>query len=172
MIEIRDLTAALVNRAGITQEAAYQAASVSEGNYREANLLLQHAGEDWQEMVRAWLNAAIKTGPAAQVKWVAEAATLGREKQKQLLRYFNHLLELSVRLRVMGESSLQAPGPEADFAARINKIATLGQQQAMIAELDKAVYHIERNANAKILFQALTIRIYHILKDNALTVVH
>lgn len=171
MIEIKDLAAALIQRANVTQEAAYQAASVSEGDYREANLLLQHAGEDWQEMIRAWLNAAIKTGPAAQVKWVTEAAALGREKQKQLLRYFNHLLELSVRLRVIGEASMHVPGPEADFAARINKIATLGQQQALIAELDNAVYHIERNANAKILFQALTIRIYHILKDNAITVV-
>lgn len=171
MIEIKDLAAALIQRAKVTHEAAYQAASVSEGDYREANLLLQHAGEDWQETIRAWLNAAIKTGPAAQVKWVTEAAALGREKQKQLLRYFNHLLELSVRLRVMGEASMHVPGPEADFAARINKIATLGQQQAMIAELDNAVYHIERNANAKILFQALTIRIYHILKDNAITVV-
>jgi DNA polymerase-3 subunit delta' len=51
-------------------------------------------------------------------------------------------------------------------------MATLGQQQAIVEQLDKAVYHIERNANAKMLFQALTIRIYHIIKDNALTIVN
>jgi DNA polymerase-3 subunit delta' len=31
--------------------------------------------------------------------------------------------------------------------------------------LDRATYYIERNANAKILFHALTIKLYHIIQD-------
>ncbi len=48
---------------------------------------------------------------------------------------------------------------------RLNKIASLEQQQAIIEELDRAAYYIERNANAKILFHALTIKLYHIIQD-------
>lgn len=168
MLSVKELTQALITRAGAAPEAANQAASTAEGSYREAMLSMQHAGADWQEMVRSWLNATLRTGPADQVKWVAEAAALGREKQKQLLRYFNHLLEQSVHLQILGKDHMQLPQHEFDFAERINKIATLDQQQAILQALDDAVYHIERNANAKILFQALTIRIYHIIKDNAL----
>lgn len=167
MLSVKELTQALITRAGATPEAANQAASTAEGSYREAMLSMQHAGADWQEMVRSWLNATLRTGPAEQVKWVAEAAALGREKQKQLLRYFNHLLEQSIHLQILGKDHMQLPQAELDFAERINKIATLDQQQAILQVLDDAVYHIERNANAKILFQALTIRIYHIIKDNA-----
>lgn len=167
MLSVKELTQALITRAGAAPEAANQAASTAEGSYREAMLSMQHAGADWQEMVRSWLNATLKTGPAEQVKWVAEAAALGREKQKQLLRYFNHLLEQSIHLQILGKEHMQLPQAEFDFAERINKIATLDQQQAILQVLDDAVYHIERNANAKILFQALTIRIYHIIKDNA-----
>lgn len=167
MLSVKEITDALVGRAGAAQDAAHQAASTAEGSYREAMMSLQHAGSDWQEMVRSWLNAALKTGPAEQVKWVAEAAALGREKQKQLLRYFNHLLEQSVHIRILGREQVHLPQNELDFAERINKLASLDQQQALIQVLDDAVYHIERNANAKILFQALTIRIYHIIKDNA-----
>ena len=167
MLSVKELTQALITRAGATPEAANQAASTAEGSYREAMLSMQHAGADWQEMVRSWLNATLRTGPAEQVKWVAEAAALGREKQKQLLRYFNHLLEQSIHLQILGKDHMQLPQAEFDFAERINKIATLDQQQAILQVLDDAVYHIERNANAKILFQALTIRIYHIIKDNA-----
>jgi DNA polymerase-3 subunit delta' len=166
-LENADITEALVSRAGAAREAAYQAATVSGGDYREALLVLQHSGSDWQEMIRTWLNAALRTGPAEQVKWVGEVAGLGREKQKQLLRYFNHLLEQSIHMRILGRDKLTVPQNELDFAERINKIASLDQQQAIIQELDNAVYHIERNANAKILFQALTIRIYHIIRDNA-----
>ena len=45
------------------------------------------------------------------------------------------------------------------------KITDISQQQALIEELDRAMYYIERNANAKIHFHALTIKVYHIIQD-------
>ena len=102
-----------------------------------------------------------------QIKWIEDVAKLGREKQKQLLLYFNHLLEQGIRLKVMGEQ-LALPEKEKDFAQRLNKIASVSQQQVIIEELDKAIYYIERNANAKMLFHALTIKLYHIIADKAL----
>ncbi len=163
-----DIAKALVERAKLQPSQARQTAAVSEGNYREALLLLQHAEEDWQGLLRSWLNAILKTGPAAQVKWVDDTSKLGRERQKQFLRYFNHLLEQAIRLQAMGEQHIELPENEKDFAGRLNRIATMEQQQAMIQELDNAVYYIERNANAKLLFHALTIKLYHIIARNEL----
>ena len=37
-----------------------------------------------------------------------------------------------------------------------------------IQELDKAVYYIERNANAKMLFMAMGIKFYHIIQNKTL----
>lgn len=167
-IEEADVVAALMSRGGVNENTARQVASVSDGNYREALQLLQHSEEDWQSQIRDWLNAIMKTGPVAQTKWVEEIAKLGREKQKQFLRYFNHLLEQSIRLRLMNPGDHHMPDSERDFAERINKIAGLSQQKAIIEELDKTSYYIERNANAKILFHALTLRLYHIIRDNSL----
>src|SRR5215467_3304245 len=90
---------------------------------------------------------------------------MGREKQKQFLRYFSHLLEQAIRLETIGEYNITIPDNERDFAVRLNKIAGLGQQQAIIKELDDAIYYIERNANAKLLFHSLTIKIYHIIAN-------
>lgn len=165
-LDTADIAAALVQKAKLSPEKARQTAAVSEGNYREAILLIQHAEEDWQGMLRGWLNAILKTGPAAQVKWVDDTSKLGRERQKQFLRYFNHLLEQAIRLQAMGEHNFPLPENERDFADRLNKIATVEQQQAMILELDNAIYYIERNANAKLLFHALTIKLYHIIAHN------
>ncbi len=163
VLNIEDIETALTVSAGVSPEQARQIALVSEGNYREALQVLQHSDEDWQTMLRDWLNAILKTGPVAQVKWIEEISRQGREKQKQFLRYFNHLLEQSIRLQAMPELQNQLPAPEKDFALRLNKIASLHQHQAIIEELDKAAYYIERNANAKILFHALTIKLYHII---------
>ena len=175
-----DISSALMERNNITAAQASQVAGISEGNYREALQLLQHADEDWQDLLREWLNAALKTGPAAQVKWIEEISKMGREKQKQFLRYFNHLLEQCIRLRTMGDLNIPGsvdnqslmPDKERDFALRLNKMADISQQEAIIQELDKAAYYIERNANAKMLFHALTIKLYHIIRDKALILVN
>ncbi len=166
-IEISDVADALVQRSKLGETQALQIAAVSEGNYREALQLIQHAEEDWQSLLREWLNSILKTGPIAQVKWVDQASALGREKQKQFLRYFTHLLEQSIRLRTMGEENLPITGAEKDFAMRLNKLCDISQQQAITQQLDEAAYHIERNANAKMLFMALTIKLYHIIANHS-----
>ena len=164
-----EVEAALELRVGVQMEKAQQIAAVSEGNYREALQLVQNAEDDWQLLLREWLNAIIKTGPLAQVKWIEETAKLGREKQKQFLRFFIHLLEQAIRFRVISQANGQGQTTnETDFALRLNKLCTIGQQEAIINELDKASYYIERNANAKMLFHALSIRLYHIINNKSL----
>lgn len=152
-------------------ETARQLANVSNGNYREALHLLQHADEDFHSLLRDWLNASLRNNPITAVKLIEDIARLGREKQKQFLRHFTHLLERAIRIEVSGgqlpfglEASLS--DGERDFVSRLNKAMTLEQKEAIAAELDKAGYYIERNANAKILFHALTIKIFHIVKNN------
>lgn len=161
--DIKDIEKALIEKNNLDPATARQIAGISEGNYRDALQLINNNEEDWQTLLRDWLNSVLKTGPVAQTKWVEEISRLGREKQKQFLRYFNHLLEQSIRLRVIGSNSVA--DAEQDFAERLNKIAGIEQQQAIIEELDRATYYIERNANARILFHALTIKLYHIIQD-------
>lgn len=167
----KEIEEALISRGGVEEMKARQIAGVCEGNYREALQLLQHAEEDWQGLAREWLNSILKTGPVAQVKWIDEISRLGRERQKQFLRYFIHLLQQAIRLRMLN-GSLHIPANEKDFADRLNKICSLAAQEAMINEFDKGTWYIERNAHAKMLFHALTIRLYHIIKDNSLILVN
>lgn len=164
LLDTAQIEKALIERNNTPSSLAVQVAPLCEGNYREALQLVQHAEEDWQVLVRDWLNAIIKTGPVAQTKWVEEISRLGREKQKQFLRYFIHLLEQAVQVRMQG-GQYRISEKEKDFADRLNSIAAIEQQEAMVNELDQAHYQIERNANAKILFHALTIRLYHIIED-------
>lgn len=170
-LETREIESALVERAKVNADQARKIASVAEGNYREALQLLQNAAEDWESLLRDWLNAILKTGPIAQVRWVDEISKLGRERQKQFLRYCNHLFEQAIRLRIIEEGNAQhqlgftVPENERDFAKRLNHMADISQQQVIIEELDKAAYYIERNANPKMLFHALTIKLYHIIAN-------
>lgn len=168
---VSEICDALITRAGVQPEKARQLAAVSEQNYREALRQLQHGEEDWLGQLREWLNAILKTGPINQVKWVDEISKAGRERQKQFLQYFIHLLEQAIRLRMHEDAVSDMPDSEKDFAHRLNKTADLTAQQAIVQELNRSIYFIERNAHAKMLFHALTIRLYHILASGEEAVV-
>ncbi len=168
MLSINDVQQALIERCNVDAATARQVASICEGNYREALQLLQHNEEDWQSLLKNWLNYVVKKMLSEQVKWIDEMSKLGREKQKQFLRYFNHLLEQSIRIKVLGADNIILPDSEKDFAIRLNKIASVSQQEAIVEELDKAMYYIERNANGKMLFQALSIKLHHIIQNKIL----
>ena len=170
-LDASDIEANLLIKKAATPEQARQIANASDGNYREALQLLQHADEDFHGLLREWLNATLKNQPIVQVKLIEEIARLGREKQKQFLRHFTHLLEQAVRMEITTALSKERlennmSSGEKDFVNRINKAVSLEQKEAIAGELDKAAYYIERNANAKILFHALTIKIFHIVKSN------
>lgn len=159
---------ALVTKAKIEPEKATQIAAIANGNYREALQLIQHAEEDWLHLLREWFNTVAAGSTAQQVKMTDELSKLGREKQKQLLRYCNHILEQCLRLKIMGHQNVAMIEAEKEFAYKLNKITTVSQQQAIAQATDKASYFIERNANAKMLFQALTIRLSYIIRNKTL----
>ncbi len=154
-------------------EKATQIAAISEGNFREALQLLENPEEDIQVRIREWLNVIVKNNINSQLKWVDEISRIGREKQKSFLKYFIHLLEQAIRCEYLDEESLKMiPAKDRDFSVRLNKICTFEAQEAIIKELEKAVYFIERNAHAKMLFHSLTIRFFHIIKDNSLILIN
>jgi DNA polymerase-3 subunit delta' len=165
VLDDSDISDALIERCGLEKEKAIQISGLAEGNYREALQLIQHAESDWQPIVREWLNSMVKADTVGQIKWTEEMGQKGRENQKQFLLYFIHLTELSIRMAATQSSNLIASEQEKDFSVRLNKLCDVTQLEAVAAELGKAVYYIERNANAKILFAALGIKLFHIIRN-------
>ena len=164
LLENAEVEQALITRNETPPDQAKRVAAIAQGNYHEAVQLLQHAGEDWLSLITDWMTCTVRANKQAeQLKWIDEVSKLGREKQKQLLVFFNHLVEQCVRLRIIGADGNLLAGAEKDFAERLNKITSVTQQQAIITELDNATYYVERNANAKMLFHALTIKLHHII---------
>ena len=164
-----DIAEALIQTKKQTRETALQIARACENNYRVALQLIHQSGEDRLLMLRDWMNSILKTGPAAQIKWIEEIAKTGREQQKYFLNYVIQILEDAVRMKAGISFSENQDAEEAVLTARkFAKMCHISQLEAIINELSMAIYYIERNANAKILFHALTIKLYHIISNNSL----
>lgn len=153
-------------------EKASMVAGITGGNIREALRLLQNSEENWERMVRDWLNLTIRNKVDIQSKWIDEVHLLGREKQKQLLQYFIHLIEVSIKLKFLQPDEVRVPvDSEKDFAATLAGMCEVEVLEEIVNEISKAIYHIERNANSKLLFHALTIRLYHLIKEKYLILI-
>jgi DNA polymerase-3 subunit delta' len=80
-------------------------------------------------------------------------------------------METALELRLITAGDERETGSLRDFALRFNKLCSLEQQEAIVTELDQAIYYIERNANAEMLFHALTIKLYHIISNKSVILV-
>ena len=169
LISKGEISSALEKNLTLTSVKANEIAALSEGNYHEALQQAQseqHAYDDWDQMVRSWLNCIIRTGPVAQLKWIEDISKIGREKQKQFFKYFNHLIQHAIRINYGAQEADAASTTDA-FALKLNKICDVVQLEAIMNELDQATYYVERNANPKMLFHALTIKLYHIINNKS-----
>jgi DNA polymerase-3 subunit delta' len=93
------------------------------------------------------------------------AAAWGRENQKNFLKYgINFLRECMVMLS--GADELVKLPPETLLTAQklVKNVLNLAMAEALISELEKAHYHIERNANPKILFLDVSLQLIKIIK--------
>lgn len=159
----KDIYNALINTYNANETIANQVANLCEGNVREAFQLLQHSQENWLPMLSEWLRVLIRRLYTDELKFIEDVSKLGREKQKQFLRFVNHIIEQSIKAAILPKEHMAITDEEYDFTQRLLKVGGVAQLQALIKEIDNAIFYIERNANGKLLFQALGIKFFHIL---------
>ena len=152
----------------IPTEQATQIAAIVEGNFNTAISLIHNQPSEWLELIKNWLNFTITNNIEKQIILIEEMATLGREKQKQLLIYFLHLIELTVRIHITNNNHLFSNQDEQVFVEKLSKLISFQQKKYLVELINNNIYFIERNANAKILFQAFSIQIFHLINKNEL----
>ena len=76
-----------------------------------------------------------------------------------MLIYGLNMLRESLIANYAEGKLLRVIGDERTFAANFNKVVTVAKVTDITVALSDAHYHLERNANAKILFMNLSIKI-------------
>lgn len=149
-------------------EQATQIAAMVEGNFNTAISMLQNQPSEWLELIKNWLNYTLTNNVEKQLNLIEEMATLGREKQKQLLTYLLHLIELTIRIQIANNAQVFLNNDEQKFVEKLSKLISFQQKKYLVELINNNIYFIERNANAKMLFQAFSIQIFHLINKNEL----
>lgn len=161
----RDMIGALVERNNLSPEAAEKVAHLADGDYTEAQLLIndnENAAQNLSSFQKL-MRASIKFDPKAVISWIDEISASGRERQKNFLTYALHIIRESVVLNYGDASLVKLGADEQEFVKKFSPFIHGGNLERFMDELNKAHYHMERNANAKILFMDLAFRFNELL---------
>ena len=146
-------------------EDAEKTAHLADGNYAEALLLIRENENAGQNLMRfqKLMRASLKFDPKAVLAWIDEVADAGRERQKNFLNYSLHIVRESLVLNYGDASLVKLGASEQEFVQKFSPFIHSSNTEQFIEELNKAHYHMERNANAKILFMDLAFKFNELL---------
>jgi DNA polymerase-3 subunit delta' len=157
-----------MSKRGLTEEQAHRIAYLSEGNIQAALILSQEEGSNYFGVFSDWLRVCFSNKGLQAIEFAEAASKFGRENQKNFLKYGIKLIREVVMALSGAHHLIHLPGNEKEFVLNFSKILDLAKAEAIISELEKAHYHIERNANPKILFLDLSLQFIKLLKFNTL----
>jgi DNA polymerase-3 subunit delta' len=153
----------LINSHNQTETAASEIAYLSNGNMTEALSMLQQDTKSYHTLFVQWLRLCFSNKGLEVLGFVDQTSKMGRENQKNFLRYGISFIRECCLLRSGAERIVKLPEQELETAKKMSAVMNIPQAQTIINELEKAHYHIERNANPKILFLDVSLQIIKIL---------
>lgn len=157
----------LIKEFEMEKQLAGNLAAMAEGNYFKARSLALHAGESNENFIvfRDWMRLCFKKDIKGVSSWVDSVSKIGRSKQKDFLKYALHLIRQCAMLNYGVDDLLTIKGEERVFMQKFAPFVNHENLEDYIALFNEARNHIDRNANARILFTDLSYRLLMILKS-------
>jgi DNA polymerase III subunit delta' len=159
-----DIKNHLIEKHNQTEEAAAEIAYLANGNLTEALAMLQDENKGYHKLFVDWLRLCFANKGLEVLGFVDQLAKMGRENQKNFLRYGISFIRECCLLMAGAGNLVHLPAQELETAQKMTNVMDISQAQAISAELEKAHYHVERNANPKILFLDVSLQIIKTLK--------
>ena len=162
---------ALIEREHLSENDAIKIAHQADGDWNKALKIARHSNEDvqFEEWFIVWIRTAFKAkGNATVIQdligWSETIAAAGREIQKSFLNYCLQFFRQAMLKNYTAEQLVffepKTPGFDlSKFAPFIHG----GNILEINKEVNEAIYHIERNGNAKIILLDLSIKLTRLL---------
>lgn len=170
-----DISSALIERENCEDALARKIAHQANGDYTKALHILKKDSSD--EQFEAWFISWVRSAFKAKgnkstvlelVAWSEEIATLNRETQKSFLLYCIDFFRQSLLMNYKAKDLVYLePSAEKFKLENFAPFVHGGNIMEITDALEKAIYHIERNGNAKIILTDLSIKLTRFLHKKA-----
>lgn len=165
-LKVDEVKEYLLKVRNVEGDLAQSVASLTQGNLVEAiNMTSSDSGQtNYFDNFVTLMRAAYAIDAIALMDIGETLAQYDRENQKNFLKYGLHMFRESLIYNYLGSEKVNVKNDEKLF---LNKFARFINNQnitPLMEEFDQSIYHIDRNANAKLLFSDLVIKLTKLIK--------
>jgi len=148
----------------INQNIAERVARLSQGNLNVAMDLLKEQDTDQEQFFKDWMRKCFIRDYGALTQLAEQFASLSKRLQSSSLTYGLGILRASLLIHEEAVNLVRMNGGEKEFVSDFSKVLSPDMINIISKELENVHYYLKRNANAKIAFMNLSIRIVDIFK--------
>jgi DNA polymerase-3 subunit delta' len=152
-----ELTHLLVNEYSIEGTKAKQLAHLADGSLRTALMIHEEADINLHTMFIDWMRNCFAHNFIELSSDAEKFAALSKSAQKTLLLYGLEILRESLVAGQEDDKLLRMTGDEMVFVKKFSQTLNTDLIERLAGQLSESHYHLERNANAKIVFMNLSI---------------
>lgn len=164
----------LVEFQSIEEKKANLIAHKAQGNYNKALRLCDDKNDNqaFEEWFVNWVRAAFRAkGNASAIQdlitWSEQIAGLGRETQKKFLHFCIEMFRQALLLNYQADKLVYLETNVSNFnLSKFAPFVTGNNITDIYKEIQDAIYHIERNGNAKIILTDLSIKLTRLIHKN------
>jgi DNA polymerase III subunit delta' len=155
----------LTENVKIAPEQASKIAILADGSMNEALRLVNDTQDLSQDTFRDWMRICFRFDIANMIKEADKFSDLEKEAQKSLLQYGINMLREAFAYKFGGENLVRADKQMLDFIKNFSKVIHEYNVEMLCEKFSESFFHLERNANSKILFLNLSLQVAGIFKQ-------
>lgn len=153
-----------------------QIATLSDGNLNQALRLISEVEEDSHQLFRDWMRLCYTRNYGKLVEMTDQIQKIGKEAQKGLMQYgLSMMRETLMLLAAEGieedealitteKKLIRLQGEELKFVSNFSKVMNFEKVERIAHLFNQGHYHLERNANPKIVFLDISLKIGQIIR--------
>jgi len=158
---------AYLTEQGVEEAKAAQWAHIANGDINEALRLANEMEDDSHSMFREWMRNCWSGSYDNLIEMSDGFNRMKKIEKKSLFQYGLNIMQSSLVQGYLDISEIVAPDERAQqFITKFSKVLNIDIIDMISSELNKAYYHLERNANPRILFLDTSLLISDIFKKN------
>jgi DNA polymerase-3 subunit delta' len=147
------------------QEKIMRVVARAEGNLSAALRIAQEQDEPTEPVFQDWMRSCFRLDPSRLLQLSEEFHAADRMNQRNLLNYGLSVLRETLVI-ISGSSALsRVVGSELEFIKKFSAVMNVERISRINKLINDALYHLERNASAKMIFMDLSLQINKVTRE-------
>lgn len=157
-----------LSRLGYTDAARVEkAVAYAEGDLQQAILMMDETDSGLSVTFQEWMRACFRFDPVTLLQQSEQYHAADRLYQRNLLHHGLHILRETL-LSLTGAAALQrTTGVELEFVRKFSTVMNTSRVDRAASLFSSALYELERNGSAKMIFMDLSVKVNQVIRDQA-----